>query len=417
MQSRVCKIKLLSVPLSAKKQYCMETFFRTHQYLIKHAQTPIERKLMQEINWDHRLIGIKGSRGVGKTSFLLAYAKKHFAPNDRSCLYINMNHLYFTSRTLYEFALEFHLQGGRVLLIDQIFKYPNWSSEVKRCYQQLPSLKIVFTGSSMMRLKEENPELVGLVHSYILSGFSFREYLMIQTGHQFQSYTWDELLKKHTTIVASILEKVNPLDHFQDYLHHGYYPFFLEKRNFSENLLKTINMTLEVDVLLIQQIELKYLWKIKCLLYLMATQAPYTPNISQLSTDIETSRATIMNYIKYLTDARLVNLLYNKQETFPKKPVRVYLQNTNLIYALDPHRSDRQSLCETFAFQMLKRENTVTPSSLKQAQFLVNKTVHLSMIDDTKRRKQQKSNLVYLCDQNSETAPDMIPLWLLGFLY
>ena len=143
----------------------MEQFFRTHDYLIEHLQASVRRDLMDEIDWSSRMIGIKGTRGVGKTTFLLQYAKEKFG-RDRSCLYINMNNLYFQGHGIAEFAGEFHKLGGKVLLIDQVFKHPDWSKELRKCYDMYPGLKIIFTGSSVMRLKEENPELNGIVSSY-----------------------------------------------------------------------------------------------------------------------------------------------------------------------------------------------------------------------------------------------------------
>ena len=137
---------------------------------------------MDEIDWSHRMIGIKGTRGVGKTTFLLQYAKEHFSTGDRHCLYVNMNNFYFQGRSIADFAGEFYRHGGKVLLVDQVFKCSDWSSELRKCYDQYPNLKIVFTGSSVMRLKEENPELNGIVKSYNLRGFSFREFLNLQTG-------------------------------------------------------------------------------------------------------------------------------------------------------------------------------------------------------------------------------------------
>ena len=160
----------------------MEAFFRTHTYLIEHTDAPVRRVLMDEINWDDRMIGIKGTRGVGKTTFLLQYAKEHFAPDDHSCLYINMNNFYFQGKGIADFAGMFYKNGGKVLLIDQVFKEPNWSRELRLCYDRYPKLKIVFTGSSVMRLKEDNPELNHLVKSYNLRGFSFREYINLLTG-------------------------------------------------------------------------------------------------------------------------------------------------------------------------------------------------------------------------------------------
>ena len=241
----------------------MEAFFSTHAYLVEHTDAPVRRTLMDEIDWNDRMIGIKGTRGVGKSTFLLQYAKEKFGPDDRRCLYINMNNFYFQGKGIAEFAGDFAAQGGKVLLIDQVFKQPNWSQELRKCYDNFPNLKIVFTGSSVMRLKEENPELNGIVKSYNLRGFSFREFLNLQTGNNFRPYTLDEILQNHEHIIKDILPKVSPLKFFHDYIHHGFYPFFLENRNFSENLLKTMNMMTEVDILLIKQIDLKYLTKIK----------------------------------------------------------------------------------------------------------------------------------------------------------
>ena len=185
----------------------MEAFYRTHAYLVEHTNAPVRRDLMDEIDWSHRLIGIKGTRGVGKTTFLLQYAKEKFG-TDRSCLFINMNNFYFSGHTLVEFATEFQRRGGKVLLIDQVFKYPNWSQELRECYNAFPNLKIVFTGSSVMRLKEENLELRDIAHSYNLRGFSFREFLNLQTGMRFRAYTLDEILKNHEIIAKGILAKV-----------------------------------------------------------------------------------------------------------------------------------------------------------------------------------------------------------------
>ena len=143
----------------------MEAFFRTHRYLVEHVNAPVRRILMDEINWNDRMIGIKGTRGIGKTTFLLQYAKENFDIMDKQCLYINMNNFYFQGEGIADFAGNFYKHGGRVLLIDQVFKQPNWSSELRKCYDLYPNLKIVFTGSSVMRLKDENPELNGIVKS------------------------------------------------------------------------------------------------------------------------------------------------------------------------------------------------------------------------------------------------------------
>ena len=392
----------------------METFYRTHSYLVEHTNAPVRRDLMDEIDWNDRLIGIKGTRGVGKTTFLLQYAKEKFG-TDHSCLFINMNNFYFSKYTLVEFAAEFVKRGGKVLLIDQVFKYPEWSHDLRACYEMFPTLKIIFTGSSVMRLKEENPELSGIVKVYYLRGFSFREYLNLQSGNCFRAYTLQEILENHEQIAKTILRNVKPLDYFQDYLHHGFYPFFLEKRNFSENLLKTMNMMIEVDILLIKQIELKYLSKIKKLLYLLAVDGPKAPNVSQLASDVQTSRATVMNYIKYLADARLINLVYPKGEEFPKKPSKIMMHNSNLMYSIYPVKVEEQDVLDTFFMNTLYKDHKLYKGD-KGTSFMVDNGLHFRICAEGCKFK-NNPNVYYALHKLELGHGNMIPLWLFGFLY
>ncbi|MGL4518934.1 MAG: ATP-binding protein [Phocaeicola sp.] len=392
----------------------MEAFYRTHSYLVEHTNAPVRRDLMDEIDWNDRLIGIKGTRGVGKTTFLLQYAKEKFGM-DRSCLFINMNNFYFSNFGLVDFAEQFVEKGGKVLLIDQIFKYPEWSRDLRICYDRFPNLKIIFTGSSVMRLKEENPELNNLVKVYYLRGFSFREFVNLQAGTHFQSYSLTDILENHEQIARKILSEVKPMDYFQDYLHHGFYPFFLEKRNFSENLLKTMNMMVEVDILLIKQIELKYLTKIKKLLYLLAVEGPVPLNVSQLATEIQTSRATVMNYIKYLADARLINMVYPKGEDFPKKPSKIMLHNTNLMYSIYPVKVEEQDVLETFFMNTLYKDHKLYKGD-KSTSFLVDEDTFFRICTEGAKVK-NNPNMYYALHKMELGHGNQIPLWLFGFLY
>jgi predicted AAA+ superfamily ATPase len=381
---------------------------------LEHTQAPVRRALMDEIDWKQRLIGIKGSRGVGKTTFLLQYAKENFGLRDKRCLYINMNNFYFQGKTLFQFAQEFQQAGGQVLLIDQVFKQPDWSHELRLIYNRIPRLRVVFTGSSVMRLKDENPELNGIVDSYNLRGFSFREYLNLKTGENFKAYSIREIQNRHERIAQEVLAKVDPLEHFRNYLHHGYYPFFLENSNFSENLLKTMNMMIEVDILLIKQIDLKYLSKIKKLLYLLATGGTGAPNVSQLASDMQTSRATVMNYIKYLSDARLLNMIYRHGEEFPKKPSGLYLHNTNLMYAMTPGKTDEETLMETFFQNALWGRHKVEAGD-RSSTFIVDGKQRFRICLEHPKRK--NTDVLYALSNIAEGAEQEIPIWVYGFLY
>jgi predicted AAA+ superfamily ATPase len=385
--------------------------------LLSHLSASLVRRgLMDEINWNERLIGIKGSRGVGKTTFLLSYAKEFYGIGNRECLYINLNHFIFTVRTLIDFVGQFHSSGGKTLLIDQVFKYPEWSKELKACYNKFPDLKIVFTGPSVMRLKEENPDLSGKVAVYHLRGFSFREYLNLVNGEQYPVCNLHDILHDHRPISEDITGRMNEKlqADFRDYLHHGFYPFFLEKRNYSENLLKTMNMTLEVDVLYIRQIEQRYLPKLRKLLYLISLDAPCTPNISRLSKELDMSRATVMNYIKYLKDARLVNMLYGVGEDFPRKPSKVYIYNTNLLHVVNQKPIDELSESRTFFYNQVQKDLIVN-EGIKNTDFTVNEA-HYFCIRANGTFK-NNPDYYYAVDDIDTGNDNIIPVWLFGFLY
>ena len=395
----------------------MEAFYRTHTYLVEHTMSPLRRSLIDEIDWSDRLIGIKGTRGVGKTTFLLQHAKEQFGPRDSRCLYVNMNNFYFQGRGIADFAGEFVKRGGKVLLIDQVFKQPHWSQELKKCYDLYPELHIVFSGSSVMRLKQENPELNGICKSYNLRGFSFREFLNLLQQLHLPSYSLDDIISHHEEIAHEVNRVVNPAKFFKDYLHHGYYPFFLEHRNYEENLLKTMNMMIEVDILLIKQIELKYLTKIKKLFYLLAVDGPKSPNISQLAKDIETSRATVMNYIKYLSEARLINIIYPLGEEFPKKPAKVIMHNPNLMYSFYPIKADTQNVMEAFFINTLWKDHIVNQNG-RDATYTVDGTWKFRVRDaNSMNRIRHNSDLLYARYGCEEGSGNKIPIWLFGFLY
>ena len=391
----------------------METFFQSHAYLVEHTNSPIRRGLMDTIDWSYRLIGIRGSRGVGRTQFLLSYAKENFDPRLRQCLYANMNSFYFQGRKLVDFAADFIKLGGQVLLIDQAFKLPNWREQIIECYNRFPYLRIVYSTTSVRGGENDHTELNTLAQQYWLHGFSFREYINLRTGENFRAYTLKELLEDHKSILKSILPKVRPWEYFQQYLHHGHYPFFLESSNFTEQLLRAMNTMIEIDILFIKQIELKYLERIKKLLYLLAVNDTTAPNVSRLAEEIGTSRATVMNYLKYLEEARLVNLVYKEGEDFPAS---VLLHNPNLLYSIYSPQISEQTIMESFFVNSLWRHHTVNKGK-RDSLYRINQNTNIQVCDRSKRVKSDPN--IYLARYNTEVGrgDNEIPLWLFGFLY
>ena len=410
----------------------LDAFFRVHDYLVSHSDAPNRRLLMDEIDWNARLIAIKGGRGVGKTDFLLNRAKEieaadremrlhadavahHRKPTTprRPCLYVNFNNFYFTEHSLVEFAGEFVKAGGHTLLLDQMFKYPNWSKELRKCYDKYKTLHIIFSASPVMRLIEDNRDIANVVKMYNLRGFSFREYLNLQTGLNLRPYTLDEVVRNHASISREICGKVHPLEHFREYMRHGYFPSYLEAKNFEADLLKTMNMMLEVDVLMIKQIDVACLPKLRRLLYIMLRETPCALNISSISDEIGLSRATTMNYIKYLKDARLLNLLYMEGKSFPMKPSKVYMQNPNVAYMDVTREPDWQSVCETYFYCSLHGFHKVNATE-RNAMFVVDGRYYF----DVKGELPARDSIRPCAVGEIETGKgNFIPLWLMGFLY
>ena len=392
----------------------MQNLVNIHNILQEQSRLTIRRELLNEIDWNQRIIGIKGFRGVGKTAFLIDIVKEKFL-NDKTCLYVNLNNFYFTKRKIISFADEFYKTGGKTLILDQIHKYPDWASELKICYDNFPHLQIIFSASPVLRVLEGNNELQEIAKIYHLEGLSFREYLNYQSNLNFRRYTFQEILTDHVKIANEITEKIKPLAFLNDYLKDGFYPYFLDNKGFyNETLLKHINLALEIDVTYLNQIDLQYLPKLRKLLQIIASQAPFSPNVSKLSADVQTSRATIMNYLRYLKNARIINLLFsNGNEDEIKKPDLVYLHNTNLMYAIDPANISNNTLRQTFFYNQLGYQHQVKSSG--KADFKVDDQFHFSV----------GNKYTVPIDDESFAAADMIelgsgriiPLWLFGFLY
>lgn len=393
----------------------MEKFFQTHAFWMEHSKFSVRRSLMDTIDWSYRLIGIRGSRGVGRTTFLLQYAKENFDPALRQCLFISMNNFYFHGRGLVEFAGEFVEEGGQVLLIDQAFKLPDWQRQLLDCYHKYPFLRIIFTTTPVQENNcDAEEELAAVARFYYLHGFSFREYVNERCGLDLKAYSLSELIKDHELIMKTITPRVNPWEYFNEYLRYGYYPFYVEDRNFTEKLLKAMNSIIEMDILFTKQIELKYLPKIKKLLYLLAVSEGTATNVSQLAEEIQTSRATVMNYLKYLEEGRFVNMVYNPGDSFPKKPAAVLLHDANMIYALNG-KVEEQNLMEAFFVNSLWRHHQVNKGK-RDGYYIINDGLNICVCDRLRRTKSAPNT--YFARYNMETGKDNnIPLWLFGFLY
>jgi predicted AAA+ superfamily ATPase len=392
----------------------VEYFFEAHRVLVDASSDLINRELYYQIDWTQRLVGVKGFRGVGKTTFLLSYIRKNFG-NSRDCLYVNLNDFYFAKRRIFSFADEFYKRGGKVLVLDQIHKYGEWSKELRQCYDELPDLKIVFSSSPVLRIIEGNDDLKDIAKIYHLEGLSFREFLNFRTGEEFPKLSLSDILSHHREIVPDIISKVRPLAYFPEYLKSGFYPYFIKNPEFyRESLLRHVSLALEIDVTYINQIELKYLPKLRKLLQLIGGQVPFSPNVSKISAEIETSRATVLNYLRYLKNARLINLLFsNGTNGQLQKPDQVYFHNTNLLHIVAPDNINNRNLRLTFFYNQVGYQHKVVSSG--KFDFKVNDQFDFSV--GGKYTNAEGENHFAAADMIEIGEGNIIPLWLFGFLY
>ena len=372
-----------------------------------------------DIDWNDRLIGLIGARGVGKTTYLLNHLKVKL-PKDAKAIYISLDDIYFSSNSLIEFADNWTKLGGTHIFIDEVHKYPNWSQELKNIYDRYKRLKVVFTGSSLLQIHSGDADLSRRAVIYNMNGLSFREFLQIQTGKTFRNYTLKEILDNHASIAKEIVREIHPLAYFEDYLTYGYYPFYLESlKSYPAKLKSTVNLILEVELPYLRHVEIKYIHKIKKLLNFIAHAVPFQPNISKLASDIEVSRNTIMLYLNYLEDAKIINLLHSKSssDAHLAKPEKIYLHHPNMVYAINREPLDKGTIRESFFYNQVNNIYDVKSSPVSD--FLVEGKYTFEVGGKNKGKKQIKNikNSFIVADNIEYGAENTIPLWLFGFVY
>jgi hypothetical protein len=398
----------------------IEQLNEQYRKLIKLTPVGLERSLMQEINWNSRLIGIKGSRGVGKTTLMLQYIKKNLSRNLNETLYLSLDSIWFAENSLLELADNFSKQGGKYLFLDEVHKYRNWSQELKNIYDSYPELKVVFTGSSLLDILNARADLSRRAVIYNIQGLSFREFIQLKTNIQLPIYSLAEIINNHEEIVSAILEKIKPLIYFNEYLKFGYYPFYFEQTDLYYHKIREINnMILEIELPLLRGVEITYIHRVKQLLYIISQSVPFVPNVSKLSEKIGIQRGTLLNYFHYLDEVKLTKNLFKEARGISKlqKPLKIYLENTNLMYALGIENVNQGNLRETFFANQLAHRHQIQYAV--KGDFLIDEKYTFEIGGKSKSKKQvlEIENSYIAADEIEYGLKTKIPLWLFGFLY
>lgn len=397
----------------------METIQKKFREKYIAQQLKLVRDFINSVDWSNRLIGIKGARGVGKTTLLLQYIKRNHKL-DHTVIYASLDNIYFQSNRLVDFTENFVQKGGKYIFLDEVHRYKDWGIELKNIYDDYPELKIAFTSSSILELRMARADLSRRAVMYEMPGLSLREFLKFETGLDLPAFSIEDIINDHTDIATDFIGQFKPLQYFQDYLKYGYYPYYLENRkSFHQKLEEAIQTVLDVDIPQFQEIQISHIKKLKKLLYVISTSSPFKPNIQKLSEKIEISRNTLKIYLNYLEEARIINQLdaSTKGVSALQKPEKIYLHDPNIIYVLASDNLEKGNVRETFFFNQVNVTNKITSS--KNADFLVNDQYTFEVGGKTKSSKQISGIAdAYIVKDDIEIGFDnKIPLWLFGFLY
>ncbi|MBW6483639.1 MAG: AAA family ATPase [Vicingaceae bacterium] len=389
----------------------METLYQKFETLLQNTSTDFKRYLYEKVSWESKMVGIIGARGVGKTTMILQYIKQNL--DSKKALYVSADDMYFSENKLIDLADKFYKNAGEYLFIDEIHKYVNWSRELKNIYDAYPTLKVVFTGSSVLDILKGSSDLSRRAIIYKLQGLSFREYLNFFHNYDIEVYSLQQIVNNE----AKIPSIEHPIPLFKDYLKCGYYPFEVENE-MNLRLGQIIVQTLETDIPQYANLNVGTSRKLKHLLSIIAQSVPFKPNFTKIAEIINVSRNSLDDYFLYMEQAGLIEQLRNETSGIRGlgKVGKVYLDNTNIIYNLVGEKSNLGNIRETFFFNQMRVNNEVISS--KTADFLIdNYTFEVG--GGNKRQKQLvKDGKSFVVKDDIEFGyQNVIPLWAFGLNY
>ena len=398
----------------------METLFRAYNRRLEETQTDYVRYLYSCIEWEERLIGIKGAKGVGKTTMLLQHIRLTF-PDRTKAFYASLDNIWFSSHTLTELVEYLYTHGVTHLFLDEVHKYTGWVRAIKNIYDDYPQLHIIFTGSSLLEIDNAEGDLSRRLRMYTLHGLSFREYLDITGTAHLPALPLQDILANHMQLASSISRDLKVLPHFEQYIKTGYYPFFLEtssSESYYERLQKVVSTVIENDIPTVENIEYETLQKAKRLLLLLAQSAPFMPNIANMCANLSTTRNQLIHLLSLLERAALIRQLHAQGKSLKAlgKPDKILLNNTNLMHALGS-TADAGTARESFFSAMMSHSHTIHHAA--QGDLQVDEK-YLFEVGGKKKGFSQIADLPdsYVVADNIETGfGNKIPIWLFGLIY
>jgi hypothetical protein len=397
----------------------MISLLEQSQNLLHHVSLDFKRFLFDSIRWDSRLIGIKGARGTGKTTILLQWLKEQNLPANKAA-YFSLDDLYFTRHSLKETVTDFYKLGGKFLVLDEVHKYKNWSAEIKNIYDFFPDFKIIFTGSSIIDISRQQGDLSRRALIYELPGLSFREYLSLNKVIHLPAVALKALLEDPGQIMHEIPIDFRPLEHFNTYLKTGYYPFVLEDpESVHQKINQLVRTIVEYDMAELKDFDVRNARKMLQLIYVIAQQVPFKPNLTELAEKTSIHRNSLVNYLHYLEQAKIISLLYpaGRSTAVLQKPEKVFLNNTSLLFSLAEELTDKGAVRETFFMSQVQPFHKVHMP--KQGDFIVDNKYTFEIGGKGKNQRQIKNvpDAWLVKDDLEVPVSRALPLWMFGLLY
>ena len=399
----------------------MEQLYEKQDAMLNATRMDIVRSFMGHVNWEAPMLCIRGPRGVGKSTLLRQYVKQHFEAGSEAVLYCSMDFVYFSQHSILEVAEKFYKHGGRLLILDEVHKYENWSREVKEVAEIYPNLQVMMSGSSLLKLIDGDADLSRRCRGYYMPGLSFREYLQFYKGIVIPVHPLEEVLEHPKAIAAEVNAVCRPLQHFHEYLKFGYYPFYLKNPIDYYPLIEQIeNYVIDVELPQLRKVNPSNCRKIRALLNVLAQQVPYDVDITKMASAIELQRNTVIEYLNHLNDAKLIQMLYSDLVSVKKmqKPDKIYLENPNLLYALASTPVKIGTARECFAVNQLSYQHTVEYGK-QQGDFKVDSEWTFEVGGEGKTFDQiaDLPNSYVLADDIESPKGNKLPLWMIGMTY
>lgn len=399
----------------------MENLFKKQDRLLEITQTKIIRQRAESINWEARMMAIRGPKGVGKSTMMLQYIKLHYQPLDRQVLYVSCDDHYFNTHTLLELAEQFYLLGGKHLFLDEAHKYDNWSKEVKEIYDFYPCIRIVLSGSSLLSLTAGEADLSRRCINHDIQGLSFREFLHFYKDIEIPIYSLEDVLHDPTPLLHEMNRACRPVKLFHEYLKYGYYPYYLDNEiDYYTTIQQVVNHVIDDELPRICKVDISNTRKLKSLLTTLCASVPFQVDITKLANLSGLKRDTIIAYLGYLDKSKLIHLLYTDLKNVKRmqKPDKIFIDNTNLLYAWATTPVQIGTVRETFVANQLSDSHMVEYRKAN-GDFLVDNQ-YVFEVGGEDKDFTQIANIPnsYILSDNLETAiGKKIPIWTIGFGY